>query len=294
MRKWGGQFPRDERELRSLPGIGENTARAILSIAFNLPCPILDGNVARVMARFTARRGDPTASTYRYRLERELEHLLSRRSPGNFNQALMELGQTVCLPRAPRCPACPLRPWCLAYQSGNPEAYPARRPRRKAETCYLAATVIYCGDKVALARGLDAELLADLWNFPAAFGHSPQQARVRLRRKVRQIPSCSIRLGACIGKLNHQITYRSIQVLLYAAEVSPRDQKLPFRWFPRGPLEGHAVSRLARKIAAKIQEFPGLFPAHAAGQERPHSSPRPRRARHPHANSRAPTISELE
>ena len=258
--KWGGRFPRDERELRSLPGVGRYTARAILSIAFNHACSVLDGNVARVMARLTAWRGVSTTSACRHHLERQLDCLFSRRSPGNFNQALMELGQTVCLPRAPRCPACPLRAGCLAHQSGNAEAYPAPRPRRKAEVRYLASAVIRRAEKVALVRGLDEKLLTDLWNFPAAFGHSPLQALARLRRRLKQIPFCSIRLGPRLGELTHRITYRSIQVRLYAGEVIPRDAQVPFRWFPLGQVEGHAVSQLARKIAAKVREIPPAGP----------------------------------
>lgn len=268
MRKHRGQFPRNERELRSLPGIGDYTARAILSIAYNLPYAVLDGNVSRVVTRLSAVRGSPRAPGFRRRLGSQLTHLLSRRSPGNFNQALMELGQTICLPRAPRCSACPLRPWCRAYQSGNAEAYPAPRPRRKTEVRYLASAVIRRAEKVALVRGLDEKLLTDLWNFPAAFGHSPLQALARLRRRLRQVPSGSIRLGPRLGELTHRITYRSIQVQLYAGEVVPRDAKIPLRWVPLGQLKGQAVSQLARKISAEIRETSRPWLAQAVGDER--------------------------
>jgi A/G-specific adenine glycosylase len=257
MRERGGQFPRNERELRALPGVGKYTAHAILSIAYNLPCFVVDGNVTRVVARLRAFRGNPSTSEYRGEIELHLDQWLSRRSPGNFNQALMELGQTVCLPRAPRCPACPLRTWCLAYRVQDPEAYPAARPRRKAEARYLATAVIRRHNKVALVRGLDEGLLAGLWNFPAAFGRTRAEALDRLAAKLGKATACSIRLGPCTAELKHGITYRSIRVLLYPAEVvgTPRNRSL--RWFPIRQLERQAVSQLARKIAAILRIHPG-------------------------------------
>jgi len=253
MRERGGQFPRDERELRALPGVGKYTARAILSIAYNLPCFVLDGNVTRVVARLRALRGNPSTSDYRREIERHLDQLLSRRSPGDFNQALMELGQTVCLPRTPRCPACPLRTWCLAYRAQDPEAYPAARPRRKAETRYLATAVIRRHNKVALVRGLDEGLLTDLWNFPAAFGHSRAEALDHLAARLKKVTACSLRRGSCMAELTHGITYRFIRVLLYSAEVMGTPRNPSLRWFPIRQLERQAVSQLARRIATTLR-----------------------------------------
>ena len=253
MRERGGQFPRDERALRALPGVGKYTAAAILSIACNLPYFVLDGNVTRVVARLKAMCGDPSTSDYRREIERHLDQWLSRRSPGNFNQALMELGQTVCLPRAPRCPACPLRMWCLAYRAQDPEAYPAARRRHKTETRYLATAVIQRHNNVALVRGLDEGLLADLWNFPAAFGRTRVEALDRLAAKLKKMTACSIHLGPCTAELRHGITYRSIRVLLYSAEVMGTPRNPSLRWFPIRQLETQAVSQLARKIAATLR-----------------------------------------
>jgi len=109
---YAGHFPEDYATLRTLPGIGDYTARAVLSIAFRQPYAVLDGNVARVIARLEARCGNLHKTQFRKAVERELAALLSRREPGDFNQAMMELGQTICLPRSPHCPGCPLSKWC--------------------------------------------------------------------------------------------------------------------------------------------------------------------------------------
>ena len=112
-----GEFPRTFDEIRDLPGIGEYTAAAVASIAFGLPHAALDGNVARVLARISAEPGEIKAPATRKRLQALANDLLDRRKPGDFNQALMELGATVCLPRAPHCLLCPLAGSCAARRT---------------------------------------------------------------------------------------------------------------------------------------------------------------------------------
>ena len=192
VRRFGGAFPQDYEQIRSLPGIGDYTARAVLSIAFNQPYALLDGNVARVLSRLGALEGNLHQPGFRRAVQAQLELLLSRRSPGDFNQSLMELGQTICLPRAPRCAACPLRRWCRGYKSGKPELYPQPRPRRAVESHYLAAAIIRRGPRVAMVRGLDDGLLDDLWNFPSAFGRSRAEALANLRNKLAAFGSASV------------------------------------------------------------------------------------------------------
>ena len=203
----------------------------------------------------------------------ELERIFSRRHPGDFNQAVMELGQSICLPRAPKCALCPLRGMCQAYGDGVPEAYPKPRPRRAIETRYLA-TVVLCRARgsrrraatrhfvpkleVALARGLDEGLMNELWNFPAAFGRSPAEAFRRLQTKLLGMTAGNVtwqsrsRSPSSLARLRHAVTYRSIVVDIYAAEVSGPIADKPLRWFTLFSLPRCAVSSLARKIAEKI------------------------------------------
>jgi len=140
---FGGVLPSSYHEARSLPGVGDYTARAVLSIAYNQPYAVVDGNVARVVSRLRALHGNLHQQKFSRALVEELELIFSRRQPGRFNQAIMELGQSICLPRAPKCPLCPLRRMCQAHRDGAPEAYPEPRPRRANETRYLATAVLY-------------------------------------------------------------------------------------------------------------------------------------------------------
>ena len=249
---FAGAVPRDYKQIRSLPGIGDYTARAVLSIAFGLPYTLLDGNVARVLARLGALRGHLHQRSFRRAVEAQLQRLLAPRSPSQFNQALMELGQTLCLPRAPRCAACPLRSWCRGYKSGQPQLYPPPRPRRAGESPYLAAAIFRRGPRVAMVRGLDDGLLDDLWNFPSAFGRSRAEALLSLRDKLAGFGIASLTLADSVVELQHGITYRSIRVHAYPGEISNPPRKSGLRWFPISSLGQAAISQLARKIAQRI------------------------------------------
>ncbi len=251
-RKFGGRFPHDYEQARSLPGVRDYTARAVLSIAYNQPYAVMDGNVTRVVSRLRAFRGNFNQPSFRHQVGRELDRLLSRPRPASFNQALMELGQTVCLPRAPHCPACPLRARCRACGQGTPESFPSRRPRRASEHRYLAAGIIRRGNSLALVRGLDEGLLEDLWNFPAAFAPSRRKAVRRLEEKLAALASGWARIGARLGELRHGITYRSISVDFYPVEITGTFRARSVHWVPLARLPRSAVSQLARKIAAQL------------------------------------------
>jgi A/G-specific adenine glycosylase len=199
-----------------------------------------------------ALKGNLHEPTFRRAVESELGALLSRHSPGTFNQSLMELGQTACSPRAPHCEACPLRKWCRAFRVGNPEFFPEPRPRRATESHYLAAALIRRGSSVALIRGLDDGLLGDLWNFPSALGRSHQESLDRLRIKLCGLTGGPVTIGRPIAELNHGITFRSIRVQIYPARIT--NVWHSFRWVDLAHLQKAAVSQLARKIASQLPQ----------------------------------------
>ncbi|MGH9344042.1 MAG: A/G-specific adenine glycosylase [Terriglobia bacterium] len=248
---FGGHFPVNYDEARTLPGVGHYTASAVLSIAYGKPFAVLDGNVARVVARLYALKGNLQQPDFRSQVEQRLTGLLSRRKPGAFNQAMMELGQTVCLPRSPHCSKCPLRRTCDAFAIGKPESFPIPRPRRASELRYLAAAVIQNNGKVALTRGLEEGLLEDVWNFPSAFGGSSQEALDRLAKKLAARAVLPLCLGRKLGTTRHTITYRAIRVECFGFQGKPSGAG--FRWFPMAKLNQAAVSQLARKIMRSVE-----------------------------------------
>ncbi|MEQ1474295.1 MAG: A/G-specific adenine glycosylase, partial [Candidatus Acidiferrum sp.] len=142
VREHGGNFPATEKTIRGLRGIGKYTTNAILSIAFGEKHAVLDGNVARVIARLGAIRGDLRESAHWGLLQKTADHLLARESPGNWNQAMMELGATVCTPRSPKCLLCPVAKFCHARKLGIQELIPEKRKKRATVEVTLAVVVM--------------------------------------------------------------------------------------------------------------------------------------------------------
>ena len=156
-------FPRSAKEWQKLPGVGAYTAAAVASIAYHEAAPALDGNQARVLSRLLAFEG--TVDTPQ-RLRAQAEALIDRERPGDYNQALMDLGSGVCTPRAPKCGLCPVAAFCAARAGGDAESYPHLPPpiaRREVEVTVVLA---YLGGRVLVRRRPSKGLLAGLWEFP--------------------------------------------------------------------------------------------------------------------------------
>ncbi len=163
----GGAFPRDHASLRELPGVGEYTAAAIASIAFNQPHAVLDGNVIRVLSRLAAEQGNIGSAVARKRIGELAGGLLDPRRPGEFNQALMELGATVCLPKQPQCSRCPLAMACRARKSGLERELPFRSGRPKPIRVEKQLVVIEKGGKILLwQRPAASRRLSGFWELP--------------------------------------------------------------------------------------------------------------------------------
>src|SRR3990172_538269 len=145
-------MPEDIGALASLPGIGRSTAGAIVSIAYGKKAPILDGNVRRVLCRLFAIRQNPSLLPVQKRLWGLSEGLVPEKDPRSFNQALMDLGAMVCLPKDPDCPACCLKPFCLAYQKGIQKSLPIKSPGKKIPHYHVAVGVIWKGKKVLITQ----------------------------------------------------------------------------------------------------------------------------------------------
>jgi A/G-specific adenine glycosylase len=232
-----GEFPRTFDEIRALPGIGEYTAAAVASIAFGLPQAALDGNVARVLARIGADPGDVKAAGTRKRLQALANDLLDIRKPGDFNQALMELGATVCLPRAPQCLLCPLERLCEARRAGQQNDLPVRggRPARTR----VDEVVLVCENKGRILlrrRNSQERRLAGFWELPGSIEGLAGEPIGRFRHAI----------------VNHDYLFEVRTVKLDGA---PRGH----RWWPIASLGQIPLTTTARKAiacwkAAKVEK----------------------------------------
>lgn len=214
VREHGGTFPTTGDQLRALPGVGEYTAAAIGSIAFDDPVPVIDGNVERVLARFLALEADPRRGDAK-RAIRDAAHVaLDPRSPGDHNQAMMELGATVCVPRSPLCPECPIASGCRARELGRPDEFPPPKPRRRPETQFWVAALPRCADGWVLTRGADLPFLRGQWGFPLVqIAEEPTvEAAVATAHRLLG-PAATRHSGSrCGPEVEHSITYRRLRV----------------------------------------------------------------------------------
>lgn len=191
MERFGGQIPASFEHLRSLPGIGDYTAGAISSIAFGLHHPAVDGNVLRVISRILCSHENILDAKVKKEMETEIQAIIPERA-GDFNQSLMELGATVCLPNgAPKCLSCPLNHLCLGYAQGEASLLPVKlqkKPRRIQErTLFL----VFCEEKAALQKRPSKGLLAGMWEPPAA------ECRLSEQEAKKYLES----IGICVKKM---------------------------------------------------------------------------------------------
>ena len=163
----GGEFPSDYEAVRALNGVGDYTAGAICSIAFGRPVPAVDGNVLRVVSRITGDRGDITTAAMKKRVSQALEAVIPLQAAGEFTQAMMELGATVCLPNgAPLCDRCPARGFCTALREDLVDKLPVKTPKKARKIEERTVWLLFHEGKVALRKRPDKGLLAGLWEYP--------------------------------------------------------------------------------------------------------------------------------
>ncbi len=248
----GGQFPRDPEQVRKLPGIGEYTTAAICSIAFNEPLAVIDGNVERVLCRYHKIDGDPRKGDARLRLRKAADEALDQKNPGDHNQAMMDLGRTICTPRSPHCHNCPLSSNCRARATKDPTQWPPRRPKRPTEEQWWASAVIVAGQEVLLWTG-DSELLAGHRGPPLVQLSGPGlDAEQRVNEVLQQLQiEKAIFLGHA-DRFRHAITHRKLEIF-----------PLVYQWHgkvPQGvvtiPLDsGDRLAALHRKSITAAREL---------------------------------------
>jgi A/G-specific adenine glycosylase len=242
----GGRFPRRLEAALAVPGVGLYTASAVLSIAYGVALPVVDGNVRRVLARLRGLRGPAWRSDGAY--YNLAEELLDRAAPGDWNQALMELGATVCKPRQPACPACPLRRGCRARAEGVQEELPEGRPRRAPVAVTVAAAVVERQGRLLLVRRDEGRLMGRMWEIPQTSLET--RGRPDLAGELRERYGLDVQPGALVARARHAITYRRIRLEAYRAALrrQPPSDSDRFRWVAPEEIAGLPVSSLTRKV----------------------------------------------
>lgn len=209
----GGAIPSKVDELMALPGVGRYTAGAVASIAFGRPAPIVDGNVARVLARLFALNAPLNLPATGRRLWELAAALVPRSAPGDFNQAMMELGATVCTPRQPHCPACPLADLCCARRRGLVDRLPVVAPRPTPRAVEHAIVAVQRGRCFLFVQRPARGLWASMWQLPTCEVGDPQNW-------LMQNHGIAARKLTLISRFTHQTTHRKITFILHRAQIT--------------------------------------------------------------------------
>jgi A/G-specific adenine glycosylase len=231
-----GEFPRDLAAALRLPGIGRYTAAAVLSIAYGAPLAVLDGNVARVLARLCAVHADLKSTAGYRKLSSLAAGLLAPRRPGDFNQAMMELGATVCLPQQPRCDACPLAIDCVALRRNEVRRYPPLRPKKKpALRRYVAALIRdRAGRMLIVERPGSDGWMKGFWELP-------------MWEPARESAPEWLESGRRLGSVRHSITTNRLEVAVFEASLCAGRPPRSYRWIDASEMDGQPLTTVTRK-----------------------------------------------
>ena len=218
MKEYNGSLPRDPDALRKIRGIGPYTAGAIASIAYDVPVPAVDGNVIRVLSRLYGIRADVSELAVRRRIEALAAGLVPAERPGDHNQAVMDLGATVCVPGTPDCARCPLSSFCDAFHAGDASDLPVLPKAKPPKTVFYAVLLVRSGNRV-LMRQRTENLLHGLWCFPMVEGNLKEEALLSAAEKKLSLP---LSLPVFAGEARHVFTHQVWQMRLYetGAEAS--------------------------------------------------------------------------
>lgn len=251
--KYTGRLPEDPAQLGKLPGIGKYTAAAIASIAFKQDIPALDGNIRRVMARLDDLeipvRSQPGGARI---LELLVEHLPPGQA-GDFNQALMDLGAMICLPREPRCDQCPVQNHCKSFSQGTQSQRPVKEPKPEIPCCLVTAAVIHKGEKVLITRRPPAGLLGGLWEFPGGKVEEDESLEEGLRREIREELGLEIEVCEELGHFKHAYSHFRIRLHAFNCRIIhgfiQALQVDEYKWCYLDDLKNYPMGKVDRQIS---------------------------------------------
>ncbi|HWR66609.1 MAG TPA: A/G-specific adenine glycosylase [Bellilinea sp.] len=258
MSRYGGQLPASLGDLESLPGIGRYTAGAIGSMAFGLDAPALDGNLRRVLARIFNLTMPIRSPEGEQALARLLAEHLPAGQAGDFNQAMMDLGATICLPRSPDCEHCPIAEICQSRQLGIQEERPVMAERRAVPHYAVTAAVIQRDGQLLIARRPPDGLLGGMWEFPGGKQEPGETLAECLEREIREELGAVVTVGAEVGVFRHAYTH--FKVTLHAfyctlAEGEPHPIEVSaIRWVEAGELAAFPMGKIDRQISLHLSK----------------------------------------
>jgi len=254
-----GNIPQSWHDFRKLPGVGDYIAAAVLSIAFNQPYSVVDGNVKRVLSRLFVMQEPVNQSPAKKVFQLAAADLLDTQMPGTFNQALMELGATVCKPRNPLCRTCPVQAWCLAYQGDRISEFPRKLKKQPTPQYQVAVGVVFKNGRVLITRRKPEGLLGGLWEFPGGKIKKREKAQAACIREIKEEVNLEVKVDSPLCRVKHAYTHFKIQMAVFCCSYISGRVKLngpvDHRWIRLNQLKDYPLPKANHKFLAELRQY---------------------------------------
>jgi len=258
MKRHGGILPNDAKTFRELPGVGEYIASAVLSIAYGKSFAVVDGNVKRLLARLRKIDVPVNRSASNKTFKKAAERLLAEKDAGKFNQAMMELGALVCIPRTPGCSSCPVKGFCQAFRTHVVDQYPQRIKAPRTPEYHIATGVVYKGSKVLITLREPKGLLGGLWEFPGGKVKKGETAEAACAREIKEEINLEVQPYEHIARIRHAYTHFKIVMDVfrcrYVAGKARLNGPVDFRWIRPGEIDAYPFPGANHKFIPLIKE----------------------------------------
>ena len=252
--KYNSRIPGTWNEFRALPGVGDYTAGAVLSIAFNKDYIAIDGNVKRVMARVTGRK---KLSKYNQNyIKSRLNKHMNKNRPGDFNQALMELGACLCLPKVPKCVECPISESCVAYKNGSPNDYPLKEMKKKIPEHIFAGGIIRKENKILIQKR-DSRMLKGLWEIPMVHVASELDLIKPFENYMLEEYGITIKFGKILSQINHTYSHFKMKLIIIDFSMYSNIKKTNkvYSWISSQEIDEFAFHKANHKVFEKLKKI---------------------------------------
>jgi len=242
--EYNGRLPESFDELLKIPGFGPYTSAAVASIAFHQSVPVIDGNVFRVFARLTEMSLEISKPQTRKHVFENLEKVIPKKSPGNFNQAIMELGAIICKPKNPKCFECPVKEYCSAFQNEKTGLYPVKKKAPERPHKQIAVGIVEKNGMVLIAKRRENQMLGGLWEFPGGKVESGESIEECLVREFKEEVDLDISVTRKLCEVDHAFTHFTITIHSYICSLKSGKAK---------PVSGSEIKWV---LPEKLSEFP--------------------------------------
>lgn len=258
--EWNSQLPVTYKEIQTIPGIGPYCAAAILSIAFNQPIPVVDGNVLRVFTRFWGIDEDIRKNTTRDTLFQKLTPFIEDSVPTLFNQGIMELGALICSPKNPKCNICPLSGTCYANQHSLQDQLPVKSPSKKVPHYTIGVGIIFKDNNVCIAKRKQDQMLGGLWEFPGGKQKDNETLEETVIREIKEETHLNVTIQKKLCQVNHAYSHFKITMHAFICDyVSGKEKNVSsdeIKWVPLSELENHPFPKANKVILGNLLEHP--------------------------------------